>query len=140
MRRSRDALCSRILIVDDQPSNICLLQHILRRGGFLDVTSTTEPVTVAALHLQSPYDLIVLDLQMPLMNGFEVMESLDATPESDRPAILVMSADPTREALVLAAGADGFLGKPYILGDVLERVHLLLDHRASPDHQLAPAA
>ncbi|MHB0971229.1 MAG: response regulator [Thermoanaerobaculia bacterium] len=140
MRRSRDALHSRILIVDDQASNICLLQHILRRGGFLDVTSTTEPLTVAALHLQSHYDLIVLDLQMPLMNGFQVIEALDATPDSDHPAILVMSADPTREALVLAAGADGFLAKPYILADVLTRVHLLLDRHASPDHQLAPAA
>lgn len=139
MRGSRDVLRSRILIVDDQQSNIRLIEHILHRGGYLEVTSTTEPVKVAALHLQSHYDLIVLDLQMPLMDGFEVMESLNVFPVSDRPAILVMSADPTREARALAAGADGFLGKPYVLADVLARVHLLLDHHASPDHQLAPA-
>lgn len=139
MHGSHDGPRARILIVDDQQSNIRLLEHTLRRGGYLAVSSTFEPETVAALQRECHFDLIVLDLQMPRMNGYEVMESLGDS-VSDRPVILVMSADPSQAARVLAAGADSFLAKPYVLADVLARVHLLLDHNASPDHELAPAA
>jgi len=73
----------RILIVDDQLSNVRLLEHTLRRAGFLDVTSTTDPCAVTNLHLEHAYDLILLDLQMPEMNGFDVMQQLRTTTGED---------------------------------------------------------
>jgi CheY-like chemotaxis protein len=115
----------KILIVDDQKSNVNLLQQTLRRAGFAEVMATTEPREVAAMHAQHHYDLILLDLQMPEMNGFEVMEGLQAT-EGPRAAILVLSADASQTATVLEKGADSFLGKPFRLPDVVERVQSML--------------
>ncbi|HEX8152492.1 MAG TPA: response regulator [Thermoanaerobaculia bacterium] len=115
----------RILIVDDQPANVRLLEHTLKRAGFVDVMSTTDPRQVAAMHLEHRYDLIVLDLQMPDMDGFAVMAQLrGAVP--DPVAILVMSADSAQKSAALAAGATSFLAKPYLLGDVVERVQSVL--------------
>jgi CheY-like chemotaxis protein len=117
---------ARILIVDDQPANIRLLEHTLRRAGYVEVMSTAEPRDVAALQLQHRYDLIVLDLQMPQMNGFEVLEQFRQLAEADRPAVLVMSADSGQRKAALAAGATSFLGKPFKLEDVVGRVREIL--------------
>jgi CheY-like chemotaxis protein len=122
-----------ILIVDDQPSNVCLLEHILRRGGYSAVTSTNDPRKVPALHLQNRYALIILDLQMPHMNGFEVMASLKSVATGILVPILVMSANPAQMVTALEAGAASFLGKPFVLADVLLHVHHLLDKPASLD-------
>jgi len=127
MAQSNEHPDARILIVDDQPANVRLLEHTLRRAGYLAVTSTTEPRDVAALQSQHRYDLIVLDLQMPNMNGFEVMEQLRQIGEEDRPAILVMSADSAQMAAALEAGATSFLGKPFKLPDVVARIQSILD-------------
>ena len=116
---------ARILIVDDQPSNLHLLERTLRRGGYLDVSSTTDPRAVAGLHRRDPYDLIVLDLQMPEMNGFEVMARLYDLP-GPQPAVLVMSAASAHMAAAFEAGASGYLGKPFFLPDVVARVELVL--------------
>ena len=107
-------------------SNVRLLEHTLRRGGYVDVASTTDPKQVAALHLENHYDLMVLDLQMPGMSGFQVMQQLRAAEGTHRVAILVMSADPALRLAALEAGGNDFLSKPYILADVLDRVGLLL--------------
>ena len=115
----------RILIVDDQPANVRLLEHTLKRAGFADVMSMTDPRQVEALHLEHRYDLIVLDLQMPDMDGFAVMQQLRG-PGEDAVAILVMSADAAQKSAALAAGATSFLAKPYLLVDVVERVQALL--------------
>lgn len=120
---SIDGFGTRILIVDDQDSNVRLLEFALRRGGYVSVASTSNPLDVCELHRQNHYDLILLDLQMPHMNGFAVMESLA---NEDKVAILVLSADPTQQARALDAGARGFLSKPFVLGDVLKAVHQLL--------------
>lgn len=116
----------RILIVDDQPSNVRLLEHTLRRGGYAEVASTVDPQQVEALHREHAYDLIVLDLQMPRMNGFQVMERLRGLEGGDRVAILVMSADPSLMVAALEGGGDSFLSKPFVLADVLARVQLML--------------
>lgn len=121
-----DAFSARILIVDDQLSNIRLIEYTLRRAGYGQVTSTLEPAMVASLQCEQHYDLIILDLQMPVMNGFQVLESLDEI-AMDRPAILVMSADPTQAVRAVEMGADSFLSKPCVLPEVVARVHLLLD-------------
>jgi len=121
-----DAAGPRILIVDDQRSNVRLLEQTLRRAGYAEVMSTTEPREVTALHQQHQYDLILLDLQMPEMNGFQVMEQLQETRAEHRVSILVLSADATQTAAVLKQGGDSFMGKPFRLPDVVERVQLLL--------------
>jgi DNA-binding response OmpR family regulator len=116
---------ARILIVDDQSSNVKLLEFTLRRAGYREVSSTSDPLQVAALHRQNRYDLILLDLQMPQMNGFEVMVALS---EAENPAsILVLSADPSQTSAALQCGASDFLGKPFDLGEVLLRVRRLLE-------------
>jgi CheY-like chemotaxis protein len=119
----------RILIVDDQRSNVRLLEQTLRRAGYEEVMSTVEPREVAALHLQHRYDLILLDLQMPEMNGFQVMEELQEIRETHHVSILVLlvlSADSTQMATALEEGGDSFLGKPFRLPDVVARVQLML--------------
>ena len=116
----------KILIVDDQKSNVALLEHTLRRAGFEEVMSTLEPRDVAALHKEHRYDLILLDLQMPVMNGFEVMAQLQEVKAANPVAILVLSADGSQTAAVLHEGADSFMGKPFRLPEVVERVQLML--------------
>ena len=71
-----DILAARILIVDDQSANVLLLTRMLAEGGYRNVSATMNPLEVCALHRKSRYDLILLDLQMPGMDGFQVMEGL----------------------------------------------------------------
>jgi DNA-binding response OmpR family regulator len=129
MPPSTDAAAPKILIVDDQTSNVRLLEHTLRRGGYEDVASTTDPRTVGPMHAEHRYDLILLDLQMPEMSGFEVMHLLRAMKDGSRVAILVISADPSHMLAALEAGGSSFLSKPFKLQDVLERVKGMLAPR-----------
>jgi adenylate cyclase len=126
-----DVLGARILIVDDQQANLRLLEYALRRAGYLGVASTTEPLEVSALHRQNHYDLIILDLQMPHMNGFQVMEELAKVERGKRAVILILSADPSQMTQALEAGATGFLSKPFVLAEVVLRVRLMLEERVS---------
>ncbi|HXI11836.1 MAG TPA: response regulator [Thermoanaerobaculia bacterium] len=123
---STDGPAGRILIVDDQVSNIRLLEFTLRRAGYVDFASTTEPTEVAALQLENRYDLILLDLQMPGMTGFEVMQQLRNAEGPGRVSILVISADPALRLAALEAGCDGFLSKPFVITELLERVQFFL--------------
>ena len=124
-----DAFGARILIVDDAESNVRLLEFTLRRAGYRGVSSTTEPQQVSALHRENPYELILLDLQMPRMNGFEVMAALGDVEEVEKVAVLVLSADPSQRLPALQAGASDFLSKPFDLTEVLLRVRRLLETR-----------
>jgi CheY-like chemotaxis protein len=127
-----EARVIKILIVDDQKSNVRLLEQTLLRAGYTGVMSTTEPREVAALHQEHHYSLILLDLQMPEMNGFEVMEQLHEIRKTDPVAILVLSADATQLPAVFESGADSFMGKPFRLPDVVERVQLMLKDAPPP--------
>jgi CheY-like chemotaxis protein len=120
----------RILIVDDQASNVRLLEHTLRRAGYAEVMSTTEPGQVTGLHLEHAYDLILLDLQMPVMNGFQVIAQLQEIRAAHPVSILVLSADGSQTAAALTEGADSFLAKPFKLPDVVERIRVMLTVRA----------
>jgi CheY-like chemotaxis protein len=140
MPSSIDAFGASILIVDDQESNARLLDFALRRGGYSAVTSTTNPREVCSLHRQNHYDLILLDLQMPCMNGFEVMEGLAI---EGKVAILVLSGDPTQMTRALKAGGTSFLSKPFVLAEVLLRVKGILSPQVEelvPVLATAPAA
>jgi CheY-like chemotaxis protein len=129
MLPSIDPPAARILIVDDQRSNVRLLEHTLKRAGYDEVMSTIEPRAVAALYREHHFDLIMIDLQMPDMNGFEVMEQLRGMNGAERVALLAMSADPEQMPAALQAGGSSFLSKPFLLADVVSRVRLLLELR-----------
>ena len=83
MVSSSDVLNANILIVDDQETNVILLEQVLRGAGYGSVTSTLDSHEVVELHKHNHYDLILLDLQMPDMDGFQVMEGLK-TIETER--------------------------------------------------------
>src|ERR1700733_2253473 len=103
----------KILIVDDQPANVQLLEMMLERAGYLHVSSTTDPAEVCALHLANHYDLILLDLHMPGIDGFEVMEALKGTGLDDYLSVLVITAQPGHKLRALQAGAKDFINKPF---------------------------
>jgi CheY-like chemotaxis protein len=120
----------KILIVDDQESNVRLLEFALKRGGYTAVSSTIDPRTVTSLQSEHRYDLILLDLRMPAMDGFEVMRALRSTEEGATVPILILSADPSQMVQASEAGANGFLSKPFVLTDVLTCVAGMLDEGA----------
>ena len=129
MISSADILHGNILIVDDQAPDVLLLEQMLRGAGYARVTSTRDPQAVCALHRDNHYDLILLDLQMPGMDGFEVMEGLKAIEPDGYIPVLVITAQPGHEQRALQAGAKDFVSKPYQWAEVLMRVHNLLEVR-----------
>jgi CheY-like chemotaxis protein len=126
MLDAAEILGGKILVVDDQLANVLLLQQMLRSGGYGAIEATTDSAQVCRLHLLHHYDLILLDLQMPGRDGFQVLEDLRRIP-SGRPPVLVISAAPEHRAAVLKAGAQDFIAKPLHLDELLRRVHDLLE-------------
>ena len=123
-----DILNAKILIVDDQQANVTLLEQLLRGGGHTKVTSTMDPEKVCELHLVNHYDLILLDLAMPGMDGFQVMENLKEI-EKDYLPVLVLTAQPDHKLRALKSGARDFVSKPFDLAEVLVRVHNMIEVR-----------
>jgi putative heme transporter len=138
---SPDILAARILIVDNQEVNVRLLEQLLRGAGYVGVTSTMDPCAVFDLHRQNRYELILLDLEMPGMDGFQVMARLqEIEPAGDLP-VLVISAQPEHGPRALRAGAKDFVSKPFNLDQVLLRVRSLLEIRRQQQptrHRAAP--
>ena len=124
-----DILNAGILIVDDQEANVRLLEQILSSAGYTRVTSTMDPHAVCALHRDNHYDLILLDLQMPGMDGFQVMEGLKAIETDSYVPVLVITAQPGHKLRALAAGAKDFISKPFDLVEVKTRIHNMLEVR-----------
>jgi PAS domain S-box-containing protein len=129
MTASPDMLNAGILIVDDQAVNINLLEQMLHEAGYLRVSSTMNPREVCALHRQNRYDLILLDLQMPGMDGFEVMEALKTNEADGYLPVLVLTAQPGHKLRALAAGARDFISKPFDLIEVKTRIYNMLEVR-----------
>jgi PAS domain S-box-containing protein len=124
-----DLLNANILIVDDQAANVILLDQLLGEAGYTCVTSTMDPQEVCALHCKDHYDLILLDLQMPGMDGFEVMESLKKNATDDYLPVIVLTAQPGHKLRALQAGAKDFISKPFDLIEVKTRIHNMLEVR-----------
>ena len=124
-----DILGASILIVDDQESNISLLERMLGEAGYTAVSSTMNPEEVCALHRKNHYDLILLDLQMPLMDGFQVMEGLKTNVADGYLPVLVITAQPGHKLRALQAGARDFVSKPFDLIEVRTRIHNMLEVR-----------
>src|SRR5438270_12720141 len=104
MTRS-DILGAGILVVDDKEPNIRLIEGMLRVAGYTSVSSTMDPTSVCELHRRNRYSLILLDLQMPGMNGFEVMEGLREIEADAYLPVLVITAQPAHKLRALEAGA-----------------------------------
>ncbi len=126
---SLEMLNARILIVDDQEANIMLLEQMLREAGFTRVSSTQLPAEVCALHRRHCYDLILLDLQMPGMDGFQIMESLKTNTVDDYLPVIVLTAQPGHKLRALQAGARDFISKPFDLIEVQTRIRNMLEVR-----------
>ena len=124
-----DILQGKILIVDDKQANVLLLEGMLRGAGYISITSTMDPRAVCALHRDNRYDLILLDLQMPGMDGFQVMEGLKEIETGGYLPVLVITAQPDQKLRALKAGAKDFVSKPFQLAEVLLRVHNMLEVR-----------
>ena len=125
----RDVLDARILIVDDQEPNVSLLTQLLTEAGYTQVASTTNPLEVGALHRKNRYDLILLDLQMPGLDGFQVMEGLKTNIGDDYLPVIVLTAQPGHKVRALKAGAKDFISKPFDLVEVKTRIHNMLEVR-----------
>lgn len=124
-----DILHGKLLVVDDQEANVLLLEQMLRGAGYTAVTSTMDSSQVCELHLINHYDLILLDLQMPGMDGFQVMENLKDLEKGGYLPVLVITAQPAHKLRALKAGAKDFISKPFDLAEVLLRVHNMLEVR-----------
>jgi putative two-component system response regulator len=122
-------LHGKILIVDDQEANVNLLDRMLRGAGYDSVSSTTNPQEVSDLHRKINFDLILLDLQMPVMDGFQVMEALKTIETDIYLPVLVVTAQPDHKLRALKAGAKDFVSKPFELPEVLARVRNMLEVR-----------
>lgn len=129
MIRSSDILAGKILIVDDHEANVRVLERMLQGAGYRSIASTMDPTAVYALHLENRYDLILLDLQMPVMDGFQVMEGLKAIETGGYLPVLVLTAQPAHKLRALNAGAKDFVSKPFDLAEVLVRVRNMLEVR-----------
>ena len=133
-----DILHARILIVDDQETNILLLEQMLRNAGYVCIASTLEPHAVCALHRDNHYDLILLDLRMPGMDGFQVMAGLKEIETDGYLPVLAVTAESAHKLQALQSGAKDFVSKPFDLAEVLMRVHNMLEvrllHEAARDY------
>ena len=116
-----ELLGAKILIVDDQPANLELLAHMLAATGYSDVTTTSKPREVAKLYRAHRHDLILLDLQMPGMDGFQVMEALKTNAADAYLPVIVLTAQPGHKLRALQAGAKDFISKPF---DQIGRAHV----------------
>jgi PAS domain S-box-containing protein len=125
----QDILGARILIVDDQKANVRLLERLLGEAGYTALTSTMDPQQVCALHRENDYDLILLDLQLPVMDGFQVMTALQAGSADSYLPVIVLTAQPGHKLRALQAGAKDFISKPFDLLEVKTRIHNMLEVR-----------
>ena len=120
---------ARLLVVDDQSSNVELLQVLLEAAGYENIDTETDSRRVEALHRENCYDLILLDLSMPYMSGFEVMEALKPLEANAYLPVLVLTAEPAHKLQALRVGAKDFLTKPFDQIEVLTRIRNMLEIR-----------
>jgi serine phosphatase RsbU (regulator of sigma subunit) len=124
-----DILNGRILIVDDKEDNVRLLEGMLRVAGYTAVESTTNPLDVCDLYRRRRHSLILLDLQMPGMDGFQVLKELQKIECDGYLPVLVITAQPEHKLRALDAGARDFVGKPFDMAELRARVRNVLEVR-----------
>ena len=129
MINASDILNAKVLIVDDLEANVELLARLLASAGYTSVTSTMNPLEVCELHRKNCYDLILLDLQMPVMDGFQVMEGLKEIDPDGYFPVIVITAQPAHKLRALEAGARDFVSKPFDVVEVKTRIRNMLEVR-----------
>jgi putative two-component system response regulator len=128
---NQQILNAKVLIVDDQPSNVALLGKLLRAEGYANVTATTDSREVMTLYQANSYDVVLLDLNMPHLDGFAVMAQLKQIEQDSYVPILVLTAqaDTATRLRALESGARDFLSKPFDRTEVLTRMRNMLEVR-----------
>ncbi len=129
MVSAADICAARILVVDDKEDNLRLMEGMLRVAGYTRVESTSDPSAVCDLYERNRYSLILLDLQMPGMDGFAVMEALRKVEADGYLPVIVITAQPSHKLRALAAGARDFLGKPFDMAELRARVRNSIEVR-----------
>jgi CheY-like chemotaxis protein len=133
MSMTQAILAAKILIVDDQPADVLLLMRLLTEAGYTAVSATMDPSRVPALLARDDHDLILLDLQMPGKDGFEVMEDLRIVQEGEGGGgtlpVIALTAQPDHKLRALEAGARDFISKPFDLQEVKTRIRNMLEVR-----------
>jgi len=126
---NQDLLNSRILIVDDDSLNVEVLKEILLDDGYSDIVTTTNPLKAVEFYMDSEFDLVLLDLLMPELSGFEVMDKFKEVQKEKQTPILILSAMTNSEYRIKALnkGANDYLSKPFNPAEVLARIHNLLE-------------
>lgn len=130
--RAETSRAARVLIIDDHEANVEALRRILRSAGFLSVSSTTDPMNgVIQVRTWEP-DLILLDLHMPRLDGFGVLDAISQQLAAGYLPVLMLTADSSDETKrrALAGGAKDFLTKPFDATEVLLRIENLLETRS----------
>jgi putative two-component system response regulator len=119
----------RILIIDDEPANLKLLDRILRSQGYAELVLVEDPREAIERYLAARPDLILLDINMPHLDGYQVMERFKDLNDPLLPPIVILTAQSAKDYLLraLAAGARDFIGKPFDRNELLMRVRNLLD-------------
>lgn len=122
---------AKILIVDDNPDNLALIEGMLEAEGYSHVYSTQDPREVCKLYQEERFDLILLDINMPYMSGLEVMDELNRIIDGDYLPVLVLTAQTDNETRhrALERGAKDFLTKPFEYWEALHRIYNLLETR-----------
>jgi DNA-binding response OmpR family regulator len=123
---------AKILIVDDEPDVVAMIEAALRNAGYARLLTTTRAVEVMELHRTEAPDLIVLDMNMPGKRGMSILEELhDLVPDDQYLPILVVTGDARVEVKMQALvwGAKDFLAKPFEIPELLLRVRMLLETR-----------
>lgn len=123
---------AKVLLVDDEPANVRLLERILMISGCLKLQATTDSRQALPMFLEFEPDIVLLDLNMPYLNGFAVLDQLrQATSSDDYLPILILTADITVETKrrALAGGANDFLTKPLDQSEVVLRMKNLIENR-----------
>lgn len=126
---SKPLKSERILVVDDEPANLRLLDRMLRGQGYRDLTLVEDPREVIAVYQMARPDIILLDINMPHLDGYQVMEQLRALDDPLLPPVVILTAQHGKDYVLraLAAGARDFITKPFDRNELLMRVCNLLD-------------
>lgn len=127
-----------ILIVDDEPANVLLLNQTLSISGYRNVLSTTVPHEVIGICQNNKIDLVLLDLNMPELDGYGVMKQINELESTNRPLVLVLTAQNMQEhkQQALDNGARDYVTKPFNLSELLSRVRNLLEMKLLQNHML----
>ncbi|MBF0193448.1 MAG: response regulator [Magnetococcales bacterium] len=122
-----DIKSAKILVVDDKPDNLDILVDQLEEFGYTKIVSTLDPTEGVKLYTEQNFDLVLLDIMMPIMNGFEVLEVFESVGKNIPVIVLTALQDKQTKLKALNAGAKDFLTKPFDSDEVQARVRNLLE-------------